>query len=115
MKAPNWEILYKFLETPPFFPIVSKKYFDKVGWREAGRDAGRDRTRARSLEHKLGEFVRLEANERYWNGMPTDETLIIRGVPEEATRVALLQTGALNLQPIGSDSAREGARRGTSR
>ena len=37
MKAPNWEILYKFLETPPFFPIVSKKYFDKVGWQEAGR------------------------------------------------------------------------------
>src|SRR5262245_41244705 len=29
MKSPNWEIIYKFLEVPPFFPIVSKKYFDK--------------------------------------------------------------------------------------
>ena len=37
MKAANWEIIYKFLETPPFFPIVSKKYFDKVGWQQAGR------------------------------------------------------------------------------
>jgi peptide/nickel transport system substrate-binding protein len=35
MKSPNWEIIYKFLEVPPFFPIVSKKYFDKVGWQEA--------------------------------------------------------------------------------
>ena len=36
--------------------------------------------------------------------MPKAKTLIIRGVPEEATRVALLQTGALSLAPIGSDS-----------
>jgi peptide/nickel transport system substrate-binding protein len=103
MKAPNWEILYKFLETPPFFPIVSKKYFDKVGWQEAGRKPVGTGPYM-FAEHKLGEFVRLEANEQYWNGMPKTKTLIIRGVPEEATRVALLQTGALNLAPIGSDS-----------
>ena len=103
MKTPNWEILYKFLETPPFFPIVSKTYFDKVGWQQAGRrPVGTGPYRF--AEHKLGEFVRLEANEAYWNGMPRAKTLIIRGVPEEATRVALLQTGALNLAPIGSDS-----------
>ena len=103
MKAPNWEILYKFLETPPFFPIVSKKYFDKVGWQEAGRKPVGTGPYM-FAEHKFGEFVRLEANEQYWNGMPKTKTLIIRGVPEEATRVALLQTGALNLAPIGSDS-----------
>jgi peptide/nickel transport system substrate-binding protein len=103
MKAPNWEILYKFLETPPFFPIVSKKYFDKVGWQEAGRrPVGTGPFRF--AEHKLGEYVRLEANDAYWNGAPRAKTLIIRGVPEEATRVALLQTGELNLAPIGSDS-----------
>ena len=103
MKAPNWEILYKFLETPPFFPIVSKTYFDKVGWQQAGRSPVGTGP-YRFAEHKLGEFVRLEANEAYWNGVPRAKTLIIRGVPEEATRVAMLQTGALNLAPIGSDS-----------
>jgi len=103
MKAPNWEILYKFLETPPFFPIVSKTYFDKVGWQQAGRSPVGTGP-YRFAEHKLGDFVRLEANEAYWNGVPRAKTLIIRGVPEEATRVALLQTGALNLAPIGSDS-----------
>ena len=103
MKAPNWEILYKFLETPPFFPIVSKKYFDKVGWQQAGSNPVGTGP-YRFAEHKLGESVRLEANEAYWNGVPRAKTLIIRGVPEEATRVALLQTGALNLAPIGSDS-----------
>ncbi len=103
MKTPNWEILYKFLETPPFFPIVSKTYFDKVGWQQAGRSPVGTGP-YRFAEHRLGESVRLEANEAYWNGMPRAKTLIVRGVPEEATRVALLQTGALNLAPIGSDS-----------
>jgi peptide/nickel transport system substrate-binding protein len=103
MKAPNWEIIYKFLETPPFFPIVSKTYFDRVGWQQAGRNPVGTGP-YKFVEHKLGEFIRLEANESYWGGMPKAKTLIIRGVPEEATRVALLQTGALNLGPISSDS-----------
>jgi peptide/nickel transport system substrate-binding protein len=103
MKSPNWEIIYKFLEVPPFFPIVSKKYFDKVGWQEAGRKPVGTGP-FKFVEHKLGEYVKLEANESYWNGAPRAKTIIIRGVPEEATRVALLQTGEINLAPIGSDS-----------
>ena len=103
MKAPNWEIIYKFLETPPFFPIVSKKYFDKVGWQQAGRHPVGTGP-YRFAEHKLGEYVRLEAVDNYWNGVPKAKTLIIRGVPEEATRVAMLQTGALNLAPISYES-----------
>ncbi len=103
MKAPNWEIVYKFLETPPFFPIVSKTYFDKVGVQRAGREPVGTGP-FKFAEHKLGELVRLEANEEYWNGPPKAKTLVIRGVPEEATRVASLQTGALDLAPIGSDS-----------
>jgi peptide/nickel transport system substrate-binding protein len=103
MKSPNWEIIYKFLEVPPFFPIVSKKYFDKVGWQEAGRKPVGTGP-FKFVEHKLGEYVKLEANEQYWNGPPRAKTIIIRGIPEEATRVALLQTGEINLAPIGSDS-----------
>jgi ABC-type transport system substrate-binding protein len=103
MKAPNWEIIYKFLETPPFFPIVSKTYFDKVGVQRAGREPVGTGP-FKFAEHRLGEFVRLEANEGYWNGAPKAKTIIIRSVPEEATRVAGLRTGALNLAPIGSDS-----------
>src|SRR5258706_908896 len=82
MKAPNWEIVYKFLETPPFFPIVSKTYFDKVGVQRAGREPVGTGP-FKFAEHKLGEFVRLEANEEYWNGPPKAKTLVIRGVPEE--------------------------------
>ena len=103
MKQPNWEILYKFLEVPPFFPIVSKKYFDKVGWQEAGRHPVGTGP-YKFVEHKLGEYVKLEANENWWKGPPRAKTIIIRGIPEEATRVALLQTGEINLAPIGSDS-----------
>ena len=103
MKSPNWEIIYKFLEVPPFFPIVSKTYFDKVGWQEAGRKPVGTGP-FKFVEHKLGEYVKLEANESYWNGAPRAKTIIVRGIPEEATRVALLQTGEINLAPIGSDS-----------
>lgn len=103
LKSPSWEILYKFLETPPFFPIVSKKYFDKVGWQEAGKHPIGTGP-FRFAEHKLGEYVRLEAFDKYWGGEPEAQTLIIRGVPEEATRVAMLQTGQLQLTPISYDS-----------
>lgn len=103
MKSPSWEILYKFLETPPFFQIVSKKYFDKVGWQQAGKHPIGTGP-YRFAEHKLGEYVRLEAVENYWGGVPYAKTLIIRGIPEEATRVAMLQTGALHLAPISYES-----------
>lgn len=103
LKSPSWQFLYNFLETPPFFPIVSKKYFDKVGWQEAGKHPIGTGP-YRFAEHKLGEYVRLEAVDTYWGGAPYTKTLIIRGVPEEATRLAMLQTGALNLTPIGFDS-----------
>jgi ABC-type transport system substrate-binding protein len=98
MKAPNWEIIYKFLEVPPFFPIVSKTYFDKVGWQEAGRKPVGTGP-FKFVEHKLGEYVKLEANESYWNGAPRAKTIIVRGIPEEATRVALLQTARSTSPP----------------
>ena len=66
--------------------------------------AGRDRTV--HVRRAQARRVRAPGGQRRSTGtaMPRTKTLIVRGVPEEATRVALLQTGALNLAPIGSDS-----------
>lgn len=40
-----------------------------------------------------GEEIVMEANEDYWGGVPKVKTLVWRGVPEEATRVAELLSG----------------------
>jgi len=58
---------------------------------------------------KFAEWVRndrlvLEAYEGYWAGAPLIKTLVIRPIPEDATRIAELQTGgvdiAVNIPPF---------------
>ncbi len=41
--------------------------------------------------------VVLEANEQYWLGAPSIETVIFRAVPENSVRIAELQTGGVDL------------------
>lgn len=58
---------------------------------------------------KFMEWVRndrliLEANENYWGGSPLVKTVVFRPIPEDATRMAELQTGgvdiAVNIPPF---------------
>jgi peptide/nickel transport system substrate-binding protein len=70
--------------------VVPKKYFERVG------DEG-------FLEHPVGlgpyKFVShtpgvdlvLEANEGYWRKVPTIKRIVIRGVPDVSTRLAMLK------------------------
>ncbi|MCL4424139.1 MAG: ABC transporter substrate-binding protein [Firmicutes bacterium] len=41
--------------------------------------------------------VVLEANTNYWKGAPTIKTVIFRPIPETSTRIAELQTGAVDI------------------
>ena len=41
--------------------------------------------------------IELEANEQWWHGAPKIKTLIFRPIPEEATRMSALQTGAVDI------------------
>src|SRR5439155_4773584 len=47
----------------------------------------------RFVRQQAGILVEFEAFTEYWRKTPSVKTLIMRGVAEEATRVALLQTG----------------------
>ena len=72
--------------------IVPKKYIEKVGEDGFGR-------------HPVGlgpfRFVRmspgtelvLEANEQYWRKKPSIKRVVIKGVPDRTTRLAMLKTG----------------------
>jgi peptide/nickel transport system substrate-binding protein len=76
--------------------IVPKKYIEKVG--EDG-----------FKRHPIGigpyRFVRLnpgvelvlEANEQYWRKKPTIKTVVIKGVPDRTTRLAMLKTGEADI------------------
>jgi peptide/nickel transport system substrate-binding protein len=76
--------------------IVPKKYIEKVG--EEG-----------FKRHPIGlgpyRFVRMdpglelvaEANEQYWRKKPTIKRLVIKGVPDRTTRLAMLKTGEADI------------------
>src|SRR5205809_2376578 len=76
--------------------IVPKKYIEKVGEDGFGR-------------HPVGlgpfRFVRmspgtelvLEANEQYWRKKPSIKRVVIKGVPDRTTRLAMLKTGEADL------------------
>jgi peptide/nickel transport system substrate-binding protein len=54
------------------------------------------------VRQQLGIQIELEAVTDYWRKTPNVKTLILRGVPEGATRFSLLQTGEVDLTIIDS-------------
>ena len=72
--------------------IVPKAYYQKVGadgFKQQPVGAGP----YRFVSQQPGTQVTLEAFTEYWRKTPNVKTIVMRGVAEEATRVALLQTG----------------------
>src|SRR2546425_2727187 len=93
-----WPDFLAFYATPATGAawIVPKKYIEKVGEDGFGR-------------HPVGlgpfRFVRmnpgvelvLEANEQYWRKNPSIKRVVIKGVPDRTTRLAMLKTGEADL------------------
>jgi peptide/nickel transport system substrate-binding protein len=72
--------------------VVPKAYYQKVGpdgFKQAPVGAGP----YRFVRQQAGIQVEFEAFTEYWRKTPNVKTLIMKGVAEDATRVALLQTG----------------------
>jgi len=91
---------------PRTMMITSKKYFETVGDEEAGKHPIGTGP-FRFAEHKLGEYVKLEAVENHWRQTPYIQTVIIRKVPEEATRVAMLKAGEIDVLAVSYTFLRE--------
>jgi peptide/nickel transport system substrate-binding protein len=83
-------------------PILPSKYIEEVGWEGF-------------TEHPIGsgpwKYVKLipetsmkfEANTDYWDGSPYFETLLWVQVPEEATRVAMMKRGEVDIIGVTMD------------
>src|SRR5258705_4596811 len=76
--------------------IVPKKYIEKVGEDEFRRQpVGLGPYRFSRMTPGV-ELV-LEANEQYWRKKPSIKRVVIKGVPDRSTRLAMLKTGEADL------------------
>src|SRR5262245_47963556 len=76
--------------------IVPKKYIEKVGddgFKKAPVGAGP----YRFVSYTPGVELVLDAHDRYWRKRPTVNRLVLRVVPDDATRLALLQRGDIDI------------------
>jgi peptide/nickel transport system substrate-binding protein len=76
--------------------IVPKAHYQKVGpdgFKQAPIGAGP----YRFVKQTSGNEVEFEAFPDYWRKTPSVKTIVARGVPEPATRLALLKTGDIDV------------------
>jgi peptide/nickel transport system substrate-binding protein len=97
LKQP-WPDFLTFYATPATGAawIVPKKYVERVGddgFKRAPVGAGPYRV----VSSKPGVELVLEAFEGYWRKTPNVKTLILRVVPDEATRLAALKRGEVDV------------------
>jgi len=76
--------------------IVPKKYIEKVG------EDGFKRQPVglgpyRFVRMTPGVELVLDANEQYWRKKPSIKTVVIKGIPDRTTRLAMLKTGEADL------------------
>jgi peptide/nickel transport system substrate-binding protein len=84
--------------------VVPKAYVERVG--DDGfkkHPVGLGPYRFVRLEPGLG--LELEAYERYWRKTPAIQRLILKSVPEPATRLAMLKTGEADIANLPPDEA----------
>jgi peptide/nickel transport system substrate-binding protein len=97
LKEP-WPDFMTFYGTPSTGAgwIVPKKYIEQVGddgFKNHPIGAGP----YKFVSHKQGIELVLEAYEGYWRHMPHVQKLVMRSIPDDATRLAMLKTGEADI------------------
>jgi peptide/nickel transport system substrate-binding protein len=76
--------------------IVPKKYLEKVG-EEGFKRHPVGLGPYRFVRMDPGQELVLEANEQYWRKKPSIKRVVIKGVPDRTTRLAMLKTGEADI------------------
>jgi peptide/nickel transport system substrate-binding protein len=76
--------------------VVPKKYIEKVG-EEGFKRQPVGLGPYRFVRMTPGVELVLEANEQYWRKKPTIKSVVIKGIPDRTTRLAMLKTGEADL------------------
>ena len=90
--------------------IVPRKYLEKVGddgFKKAPIGAGP----YRFVSFTPGIELVLEANEQYWRKVPSVKRLVLKAIPDEATRLAMLKRGEADVVYLLQSALAEEARR----
>lgn len=106
LNFPDFELAQGYFGAAQQLGIVSKAYFDELG--EDETNAQPVGTGPYELESATAGseivFNLRDDIEGHWRVEPEFETVVFRVVPEESTRVAMLQTGEADIAPISFDS-----------
>jgi peptide/nickel transport system substrate-binding protein len=107
-----WPDFLTFYATPATGAgwIVPKKYVEAVGdegFKKHPIGAGP----YKFVSYQPGVEVILEANERYWRKAPQVKRLVMKVIPDEATRLAMLKRGEADIAYLLSGAIGEEARR----
>ncbi|QRZ16154.1 ABC transporter substrate-binding protein (plasmid) [Paracoccus methylovorus] len=83
--------------------IMPKQYYEKVG-DDAFTDHPVGSGPYRFVSVTTGSEIRLEATENHWrDGTPRFKRVTLKMIPEEATGIAMLMTGAADITTVGRD------------
>ncbi len=107
MLAPFPELVRGYLTDANQTLIVCKEYVESVGEEEANAHPIGTGAYTLAEEHQQAQPIVLktvEGVENHWRVTPEFETITFLNVPEEATRVAMLLAGEVDLAPISYDS-----------
>ncbi|MDO8670975.1 MAG: ABC transporter substrate-binding protein [Dehalococcoidia bacterium] len=103
LKSPQFELLKGFNDFGASQAVIPKKYIEEKGWDNFVRNPIGSGI-WKLAEYKPGVKVVLEAVEDHWRATPKFKTITVLPVSEEASRVAMLKTGELDIAMVSPDS-----------
>ena len=97
-----WEVPSNFTQFVGYQNITSKKYIESVGEDKAAlHPIGTGPFR--HVEGKQGDYHRFEAVANHWRKTPAFKELVVRRIPDPATRLAGLRSGEIDIGHVFGD------------
>jgi len=102
LKNRLWDVPSQFSQFVGYQNITSKKYLETVGEQKAAaHPIGTGPYR--HVEGKQGDYHRFEAVQGHWRKTPAFKELVIRRIPDPATRIAGLRAGEIDIGQVFGD------------
>jgi peptide/nickel transport system substrate-binding protein len=97
-----WEVPSLFTQFVGYQNPVSKKHIETVGEEKASlHPIGTGPYR--HVEGRQGDYHRFEAVPNHWRKVPAFKELVIRRIPDPATRMAGMRAGEIDIAPVFGD------------
>ncbi len=103
VKTPQFELLPGFVTLTGSTAVYPKKYIEEKGWAEWLRHpVGSGPYKV--VNWQPGSRLELEAVENHWRAASKVKNITVLPITEEATKVAMLKTGELDMAEVSVDS-----------